>query len=155
MKDEFMEKERSMFTVEWMCHLLGVTRSSYYAWLRRRCGGRWLKAGRGTYWNPRIAEALRAASLRCGENRIAKLKATTNSRYRLSVSPSLRNRSFKADRPDKVWMLDIKYIWTEKGWLYIAVVFDFFSRQIVVWAMGDRIVYGSCLKSFQTGHNEA
>ena len=176
MKYEFMEKERSRFAVERMCRLLGVTRSGYYAWWGERTTGRRLKeneavlvaarrsyrASRGTYGSPRITEDLRDAGLRCGENRIARLmrvngimaktrrrfKATTNSRHCLPVSPNLLNRHFTADGPNKVWTSDITYVWTEEGWLYLAVVLDVFSRQIVGWAMGERIDTALVLRAF-------
>ena len=31
------------------------------------------------------------------------------------------------------------YIATQEGWLYLAVVIDLFSRQVVGWAMGERM----------------
>ena len=176
MKYEFMERERSRFAVERMCRLLVASRSGYYAWLRERGRGRRLKenealleairrfyrASRGTYGSPRITEDLRDAGLRCGENRIARLmrvngiiaktrrrfKATTNSRHRLPVSPNLLNRDFTADGPNKIWTFDITYVWTEEGWLYLAVVLDLFSRQVVGWAMGDRIDTDLVLRAF-------
>jgi putative transposase len=42
---------------------------------------------------------------------------------------------FSAERPDQTWLSDITYIWTEEGWLYLAVVLDLYSRQIIGWAM--------------------
>lgn len=176
MKYEFMEKERSGFAVERMCRILGATRSGYYAWLRARATGRRLKenealldairrfyrASRGTYGSPRITEDLRDAGLRCGENRIARLmringiaaktkrrfKATTNSRHCLPVAKNLLEQRFTADGPNKVWTSDITYIWTEEGWLYLAVVLDVFSRQIVGWSMGGKIDTALVLRAF-------
>jgi len=176
MKYEFMEKERSRFAVERMCRLFGLTRSGYYAWLRERGTGRRLKenealleairrsyrASRGTYGSPRITEDIRDTGLQCGDNRIARLmringiaaktrrrfKATTNSRHCLPVSPNLLNRHFTADGPNKVWTSDITYVWTEEGWLYLAVVLDVFSRQIVGWSMGERIDTALALRAF-------
>ncbi|MBI5902046.1 MAG: IS3 family transposase [Deltaproteobacteria bacterium] len=176
MKYGFMERERSKFAVERMCRLFGVTRSGYYAWLRGRDTKRRLKenealleairrfykASRGTYGSPRITEDLRDAGLRCGENRIARLmrvngimaktrrrfKATTNSRHCLLVDENLLERRFTADGPNKVWTSDITYVWTEEGRLYLTVVLDVFSRQIVGWAMGDRIDTALVLRAF-------
>ena len=64
------------------------------------------------------------------------------------MSPNLLNRRFMTDGPNKVWTSDITYVWTEEGWLYLAVVLDVFSRQIVGWAMGDRIDTGLVLRAF-------
>ena len=42
-------------------------------------------------------------------------------------------------RPNKTWVTDITYIRTHEGWLYLAVVLDLFSRQIVGWSMQSRM----------------
>jgi len=34
---------------------------------------------------------------------------------------------------------DITYIWTEEGWLYLAVVLELYSRRIIGWAIGERM----------------
>lgn len=51
----------------------------------------------------------------------------------------LVQRNFSADKPNKIWFADITYVRTLQGWLYVAVVFDIFSRMIVGWAMGPRM----------------
>jgi transposase InsO family protein len=76
--------------------------------------------------------AIRARSKR-------KYKATTDSNHGLPVSDNLLNRNFQPERPDLVWTGDITYIATQEGWLYLAVVIDLFSRQVVGWAMGERM----------------
>jgi putative transposase len=35
--------------------------------------------------------------------------------------------------PNQKWVADISYIWTEEGWLYLAVVIDLYSRAIIGW----------------------
>src|SRR3954462_2176772 len=79
--------------------------------------------------------AIRARSKR-------KYKATTDSNHGLPVSDNLLNRDFQPERPDLVWTGDITYIATQEGWLYLAVVIDLFSRQVVGWAMGKRMTPG-------------
>ena len=37
--------------------------------------------------------------------------------------------------PDKVWAGDITYIATDEGWLFLAVVIDLFSRQVIGWSL--------------------
>ncbi|MFH7572441.1 DDE-type integrase/transposase/recombinase, partial [Pseudomonas syringae group genomosp. 7] len=44
-------------------------------------------------------------------------------------------RQFKVSEPNKVWVTDIPYIRTYEGWLYLAVVLDLFSRQVIGWSM--------------------
>lgn len=43
------------------------------------------------------------------------------------------------DKPNKVWVSDITYIWTLEGWLYLASVLDLYSRGVVGTAMDDKI----------------
>ena len=66
-------------------------------------------------------------------------KVTTDSRHSFPVAANLLDRKFDVDKPDTVWTTDITYVWTFEGWLYLAVVLDLYSRQIVGWAMGKRI----------------
>lgn len=48
---------------------------------------------------------------------------------------SLVNREFTVAGPDKVWVGDITYIATDEGWLFLAMVIDLFSRQVVGWSL--------------------
>ena len=108
---------------------------------------------RGAYGWPRIWRELRQRNVRVGKERVRKMmrdnairarskrkyKATTDSNHGLPVSDNLLNRNFQPERPDLVWTGDITYIATQEGWLYLAVVIDLFSRQVVGWAMGERM----------------
>jgi len=141
---------------------LEVSRSGYYAWLKRpesrlKIQNRELlkkirkiyTVSRGTYGSPRITKALNKEGTTCGRNRIARLmrengivarskrkyKATTNSKHNYPVAENLVNQNFTVDRPNKVWVADITYIPTDEGWLYLAGVEDLFQRKIVGWAM--------------------
>lgn len=51
----------------------------------------------------------------------------------------LWGRDFSARYPDEIWLSDITYIWTWEGWVYLSVVMDVFNREIVGWAMHDRL----------------
>ena len=53
----------------------------------------------------------------------------------MPISPNLLNREFSVAEPDKVWVGDITYIATDEGWVYLAVVIDLFSRQVVGWSL--------------------
>ena len=64
---------------------------------------------------------------------------TTDSNHKHPLVPNLLNRQFDVDTPNRVWTTDITYVWTLEGWLYLAVVMDLFSRQIVGWAMNKRM----------------
>jgi len=64
-----------------------------------------------------------------------RLKKTTDSNHSLPIAPNLLNRQFEVPAPNVVWCADITYLWTMRGWLYLAVVIDLYSRKIVGWAM--------------------
>jgi len=68
-----------------------------------------------------------------------KFKVTTDSKHNLPVAPNLLNREFEVATPDQVYVSDITYIWTSEGWLYLAIVLDLFSRQVVGWSLNSRM----------------
>jgi len=161
-----IEDHRDEFPIKRMCQMLGVSTSGYYAWRKRPPSAREM-ANRAlvrkietvyndsykTYGSPRIYRELKAEGVACSENRIARLmrliglrakqtkryKATTRRNKRHPVAPNLLKRDFTADRPDQKWLGDITYIPTLEGWLYLAVILDLYTRQIVGWAMSARM----------------
>ena len=104
---------------------------------------------KGEYGWPRVWKELLARGIRVGKERVQKLmklhgikarakrkyKATTDSNHNLPVAENLLQRDFSPAAPDRVWSSDITYIATDEGWLYLAVVIDLFSRQVVGWSM--------------------
>jgi transposase InsO family protein len=93
---------------------------------------------------------LLARGIRVGKERVQKLMqrhrirakgrrrfrvVTTDSRHDLPVAPSLLERQFDVTAPDRVWAGDITTIATEEGWLFLAVVIDLFSRQVIGWSL--------------------
>jgi transposase InsO family protein len=55
------------------------------------------------------------------------------------VAPNLLEQNFTADAPDQKWVSDITSIWTEEGWLYLAVVLELYSRRVIGWAIAERM----------------
>ena len=176
MKYQFIDTYRSAFAVEKMCRALKISKSGYYAWKVRPKSKRarenekldhhirtTYKKNRGTYGSPRITEALKKQNIACSENRVAKrmrindikaktkkrFKITTNSKHHHPVAENLLGQNFEAQRPNQVWVSDITYIWTHEGWLYLAVILDLFSRQIVGWAMSNRLGQELVLDAFK------
>ena len=104
---------------------------------------------RGGYGWPRIWKELLARGVRVGKDRVQKLmqlhgirargkrrfQVTTDSNHDLPIAPNLLDRQFTVAEPDKVWAGDITYIATDEGWLFLAVVIDLFSRQVVGWSL--------------------
>jgi len=75
---------------------------------------------------------------------------TTNSHHKLPLFDNLLNREFKVERADRVYASDITYIWTQEGWLYLAVVIDWYSRKVVGWSMSSRMKASLVCDALQT-----
>lgn len=106
-------------------------------------------ASKGEYGWPRIWQELRANDVRVGKERVRRLMkqhgikargkrkfvVTTDSKHDLPIAPNLLNRNFQPDAPNCVWTSDITYIQTDEGWLYLAIILDLYSRQVIGWSM--------------------
>ena len=79
------------------------------------------------------------------QSRCRRTPRTTDSGHDLAVAPNLLARNFTADRPDQVWLADISYISTNKGFLCLAAVKDMATREIVGWAMADHLRAELCI----------
>ena len=166
MKHRFIEKHQDRYSVGRVCTLLGVSRSGYYAWKKRKPSQREQinqalidhirrihKMSRKAYGSPRVHAQLKKQGYTCNHKTVARLmhqdglKAqrkyrkviTTNSKHSFPVASNVLNREFQAERPNQKWVADITYIPTEEGWLYVAGVLDLFSRKIVGWEMSSQI----------------
>ncbi len=80
---------------------------------------------------------MREAKIACKQRR--RFKVTTQSNPLLPVAENRLNRAFTVSRPNRVWVADITYLWTQEGWLYLAAVLDLFSRRIVGWALEEHM----------------
>lgn len=58
---------------------------------------------------------------------------TTDSKHQDPVADNVLNRAFKPQAKNQVWTTDITYLWTNQGWIYLAVVIDLYSRRVVGW----------------------
>jgi transposase InsO family protein len=68
-----------------------------------------------------------------------KFRRTTDSNHNLPVARNILNRQFDVKQPNTVWCSDITYLWTNEGWLYLAVVIDLYSRKIVGWSLNSHM----------------
>ncbi len=64
-----------------------------------------------------------------------KFRLTTDSKHTLPIAPNLLERNFSPEKPNQTWASDITYVWTREGWLFLAVIVDLFSRQVVGWSL--------------------
>jgi len=166
-KYSFITQRKKTYPVALMCRLLGVTRSGYYGHLKRNgdrlddpCHQEMLEAVReiakasdNTYGTRRMKEALNVLSYPISRSKARKLmkeagvqvkhrkkyKVTTDSNHQQPVFENKLNRQFAVAQPDRVYAGDITYLWTQEGWLYLAVVIDLYSRKVVGWSMSSRM----------------
>lgn len=166
MKYRFIEKHRKQYSVSRLCLMLGIRRSSYYAWTKRKPSQRERdnqaliehirqihKKYRKAYGSPRIYVQLKKQEISCSKKRVAKLMRqdglrgqrkyrkviTTDSKHSFPVAANVLNREFQAEKPNQKWVSDITYIPTAEGWLYLAGILDLYSRKIVGWATSELI----------------
>lgn len=163
------------YPVRFLCEICRVSSSGYYDWLSREEPLR-RKANRAlgvkvralfeesdsTYGAIRIHRELKKQGEKCSKNRVARIMrkeklvsvhkkkfrpCTTNSSHRLPVAANVIDQDFAASKPNEKWGGDITYIPTAEGFLYLAVVLDFFSRKIVGRAAGDSLEATLCCEA--------
>jgi transposase InsO family protein len=154
-----VEKE---FPVEFMCEVFSVSRSGYYAWRNRDNSEKESKelkllraiedvhrSSRKNYGSPRIFQQLIGMGHKVGKTKVErtmkkhgiraktkrKFRVTTDSKHDLPVAPNLLDRNFSPEKPNQIWASDLTYVWTREGWLFLAVIVDLFSRQVVGWSL--------------------
>jgi len=152
--------------VRLLCAVLQVHHSGYYAWRRSTHSQRhledqrllalvqasWLESAR-VYGYRKVHHDLRAQGESCSRHRVARLMRSQGWRAQVgyrrrpglyggvphSVAANILDRQFDVAAPNIVWVTNITYIRTHEGWLYLAVVLDLFSRQVVGWSMSSRM----------------
>jgi transposase InsO family protein len=163
-----IEAEKATYPIVWMCRLLQVPRSSFYAWRaavaretataarRRQLGehvARVFTAGRGAYGCRRVAAQLNREGHPCSVGLVADLmrelglRACQPRAYRRTTvpgehpvaSPDLIERDFTAAEPGTRMVADITYLKTGEGWLYLATVIDLATRMVVGWQLADHM----------------
>lgn len=80
---------------------------------------------------------MRQAGIECKQRR--RYRVTTQSNHHLPIASNVLNRDFSAQRINQKWVVDITFLWTAEGWLYLSAVLDLFSRRIVGWALAEHM----------------
>ncbi len=172
----FIREQRKQYGIKLLCEVLSVSASGYHKWLRRKVSQRttenqrlleiirmYYNRSRGTYGLPRIYAELRKQGLKVNKKRIARLmrvnniKAKTKRRFRVTTientkakaSENILNKNFTSERENHIWTSDITYLWTQEGWLYLAVVMDVYSRKIVGWSLSINLSAELVLKALK------
>ena len=91
---------------------------------------------------------MKAAGLRSVHRRKYRPQ-TTDSKHGLAIADNVIRQDFTAQAPNQKWGCDISYIPTGEGWLYLAIVLDFYSRKIVGYALGDSLRSSLCSEALR------
>jgi putative transposase len=161
-----IDAEKATYAVAWMCRMLGVARSLFYAWrnqaatvtaVRRRDLSarieRIFTASRGTYGCRRVAAELNREGCAASVGLVADLmrelglrgcqprayKRTTVPGDEPVIRPDLLGRDFSAPEPGQRLVGDITYLRTGEGWLYLATVIDLATRMVVGWQLAEHM----------------
>jgi putative transposase len=157
---------QATYPVKTMCRVLEVSRSGFYAWLKREPSARSKanaalletikevhKESDETYGAPRMHAELEERGPQASLNRVARVmreaeirgvsprkwKRTTLRGKEARPVPDLVDRDFTATGPNQLWVADITYISTWAGFLFLAIVLDVWSRRVVGWAMATHL----------------
>ena len=158
--------EKANYPVTLLCQVMEVSRSGFYDFMKRLQRPKdpqeqrlivkvraIHKANDEAYGSRRMSQALRADGEgvgRCQAGTLMKkanvevkqkkrFRVTTDSKHNYPVAPNLLDRQFDIETPNTAWGGDITYLWTDEGWLYLAVIIDLFSRRVVGWSLSSRM----------------
>ncbi|SET86601.1 Transposase InsO and inactivated derivatives [Oceanobacillus limi] len=163
MRFDFVENNRSEFSVVKMCKVLKVTTSGYYKWRNRKPSQQELRKERiqerilyhyhdseKRYGSPKITKLLEKEGYTITERTVGKYMQeldlrscvsktfkvnTTNSDHDYPIAPNILDQNFSTLAPNKVWVADITYIPCREGRLYLASILDLFTREVVGWRL--------------------
>lgn len=166
MRFRFVEENRGTVPTQRLCRIMNVSARGFRAFRSRPIGRSQRKdmvllahireqhrLSLGSYGRPRMTEELKELGFDVGHRRVGRLmrqnaisvvrtrkhKVTTDSNHKFNIAPNLLNRDFAAATPNQKWVVDISFIWTQEGWLYLAVVLDLYSRRVIGWAVSNRM----------------
>ena len=143
----FIEEHSGTLPINRLCQIMNVSTRGYRAYRTRPISQSQrtdmvllahirdqFAQNHNSYGRIRMTEELKEMGLRVGHRRVGRLmrqngisvirtrkhKVTTDSNHKFNITSNLLDRNFTADRLNQKWVVDISYIWTREGWLYLA-----------------------------------
>jgi putative transposase len=163
MRFAFIAAEKARHAVTILCRCLRVTRSGFYAWLRRGLSARAQRdvvlrtklrafhaASGRRYGRPRLWKDLQEDGEAVSQKRVRRLMReeqlrgrvpkrftqTTNSDHADPIAANVLGRDFTAAAPNERWVGDTtEFVIGESAKLYLAAILDLHSRFVVGWAI--------------------
>ena len=173
----FIQSQETEHPVKLLCEVMRIRRSGYYAWKRKKPGDcvmedelmkRMMEPvfidSKQTYGGRRLMASLKKVGVSTSRRRMCRLmkeegmvpkqvnrwhSQTTQADEEHEKAPNLLDQDFNAERPNQKWVVDITYIATKEGWLYLAVILDLFSRAIVGWSMQKRMTKALVMEAWK------
>lgn len=169
-----------MFPVVKLCKVMKVSRSAYYAWLKRpakvitveqlnlyRKAKQFFEKSRNSLGYRELRKKLRSEGFNVSDYGVQKLmatlglvvtqrvayKVTTKRKHSDAVADNLLNQNFNPIAPNQVWAGDVTYLRTDEGWMYLAIVMDLYSRRIVGWHIDKRMTTDLVSKAMIKAYN--
>lgn len=157
-----IETEKTSLPIRQRCRIAKVSASAYYAWRKQttvyRNDQELLAMIRAvledflSYGYRRVTKELSRRGVAVNKKRVERVMrenhlqrrqkrrfvCTTDSKHNLRVYPNLI-RDLVIERPDQVWAADITYVRLARGFVYVAVVLDLFSRKVIGWALANSL----------------
>lgn len=150
------------YPVERMCYVLGISKSAYYEWLKKKPlinksnslqeeVKKEFLASKKTYGSPRICIALNQRGICVSKSTVARVMKslnlqarprrkfvnTTNSKHNYMIFENILDRNFKSEKVNQKWVSDITYIPTKRGWVYLTIVMDLADKMVVGWNLSN------------------
>lgn len=92
----------------------------------------------------RLMKDLEIQGVRRGKKVITTLPGLAEERPRDAV-----NRNFNADRPNALWVADLTYVATWRGFVYVAFIIDAYARRIVGWRVSNSLTTDIALDALE------
>ena len=152
-------RHKDKYPIEKMCRFFEVSRSGYYAYVKRMDIPAWdlplaekirecQERNHSTYGYRRVHIWLERQGIHRNPKTVLRvmqkynlLSVVRRKKFRnygecLHKYPNLLDRNFNADRPNQKWVTDISYIHTKQGVLYLSIVRDLYDNSIVAYKTG-------------------
>ncbi|WP_035643501.1 IS3 family transposase [Flavobacterium sp. ASV13] len=163
---QFIKENEHKYSILRMCEVLNVGYGRYHRWKKNGISEKkqhidLLKKNialiffrfKKHYGRNKITDELNKLGYKICERQVAvymnqlglkrvarrKFKITTNSSHNNCIAPNLLNREFKVNAPSTVWVSDITYIQTSRGFLYLTIIMDLYDRKIIGWNLSFRL----------------
>jgi len=180
MKFRFIYENKEKYSVQKMCRRFGISTSGYYKYLKgaginkqseyEKISNLMIKLEEENNWElggEGLRQGLRNQGIEIGLSKVYRIKRMygiypkaikknkhNRRKYKDNeIAENVLDRNFEVGEINKVWVSDIKYISTEEGWDYLAVVMDIGSRRIVGFAQQERMTVGLTTQALERAIN--